>query len=106
MAKEKSESEATSAPKAVPPTSVAQTGGADGRSIILTMENGEKIKRVDYIRQRWADKVSRGQIAKEVTALQVAQGGKECPYQVVFQATKDLSGGPDKIAKTSEEASE
>jgi hypothetical protein len=83
---------------------VVETEGQEGaegtteapaeRGIILTLEDGSTKKRVDYIRERFQqDKVSRGDIAKELTKLQ----GKPVPYQIVFAATKGLKGGPDKV---------
>jgi hypothetical protein len=59
---------------------------------------GTVVKRKDYILKRWGDKVSRSDIAKELTALSTAQGGKKVPYQIVFQATSKVPGGPDKTA--------
>jgi hypothetical protein len=58
----------------------------------MIMVNGVPTKRIDYIRKRWAEKVARGQIAKELSEL----SGKKVPYQIVFSATKGLAGGPDK----------
>jgi hypothetical protein len=64
------------------------------RAIMLTV-NGEQVKRLDYIREQWAAKVSRADIAKAVSELQ----GKTIPYQIVFAATKGIEGGPDRVAK-------
>lgn len=76
-------------------------GGSDGRSILLKLEDGTSVKRTDYIRRRWQEKASRGEITKEVNQLTANTFGpdsKAVPYQVIFQATKGLEGGPDKVA--------
>lgn len=52
------------------------------------------VKRVDYIRDLWARKMSRGDIARHLTQIT----GKKVPYQIVFAATKGIQGGPDKSA--------
>ena len=78
---------------------VAAEGKKGGKRIVLNVK-GKEIARTDYIRQRWSEKASRGQIAKELTALQ----GKPVAYQIVFAATKGLEGGPDKTAETEEAA--
>lgn len=78
-------------------------GGSDGRSIMLKLEDGTQVKRTDYIRDRWQNgKISRGEITKEVNKLTAATFGddaKAVPYQVIFQATKGLPGGPEGAAK-------
>lgn len=76
----------------------AEAKGAS-RKIMLTVK-GVEIARTDYIRKRWAEKASRGQIAKELTKFQ----GKNVPYQIVFAATKGIEGGPDKVTVDEEEA--
>jgi len=58
-----------------------QGGAAQGRAILLP--NG--MRRVDYIKARWAAGISRGQIVKELKAM----GHETISYQVVFAATKD-----------------
>lgn len=63
----------------------------DSRYIELTLKDGSKMKRKDFILKRWGEKASRGEIAKELTELE----GREVPYQIVFQATKGVAGGPD-----------
>lgn len=35
---------------------------------------------------------TRGDIAKEITTLQYPDGSKKVPYQIVFQATKNIQG--------------
>jgi len=68
-------------------TAPATASSGQGRAIILP--GGER--RIDYIKRRYCeDKASRSTIAKELTELQ----GKPVPYQIVFQATKGLEGGP------------
>jgi hypothetical protein len=58
--------------------------------------NGVLVKRKDFILRRFVqDKKSRGEIAKELTQL----SGKKVPYQIVFAATKNVKGGPDKPAE-------
>lgn len=72
-----------------------------GRKIMLTLEDGTEIPRVDYIRKRWTeDKLSRRQITDEVSELQ----GKEVAYQIIFAATKGIEGGPDPVEKEAETA--
>lgn len=99
MAKAQTETPVTEAA----PAAVADS--SQGRAISLTLNaeyaskvgvpEGSSMKRTDYIRKRWADKTSRGTIAKELTAIQ----GKTVPYQIVFQATKGVAGGPDKAVE-------
>jgi hypothetical protein len=69
----------------------ADASGKDGAKILL--QNG--MARIDYIRARWKDGVSRGQITKEVNQLRMG-GTKEVQYQIIFSATKDVPGGPPK----------
>jgi hypothetical protein len=66
-------------------------GSKDGAKILL--KNGQS--RIDYIRGRWRQGISRGQITKEVNMLKV-DGSKDVPYQIIFSATKDVPGGPAK----------
>src|SRR6478752_78510 len=78
----------------------AAVESSTGRSVILTLDAdhaalvgvdaGSTMKRTDYIRARWQSGVARGPISKELTKIQ----GKEVPYQIVFQATKGVEGGP------------
>ena len=92
-------------------TAPAAADSSQGRAISLTLKaeyaakvgvpEGSSMKRTDYIRKRWADKTSRGAIAKELSAIQ----GKAVPYQIVFQATKGLAGGPDKAVEGAAEGS-
>lgn len=116
MAREKNEetadSEAAAAPATAKPAKEVKTaaqaaaggtagGGADGRSIMLKLEDGTSVRRTDYIRKRWSEKASRPVILKEVNQLTANTFGPEAkavPYQVVFQATKGVEGGPDKAA--------
>jgi hypothetical protein len=72
---------------------MAAESGKDGAKILLT--NGEA--RIDYIRKRWKEGVSRGQITKEVNAMKTP-GSKDVQYQIIFSATKDIPGGPPKVA--------
>lgn len=114
MARERTENTATESTEAAAPAKAAKesktaaqvaaggTAGGDGRSIVLKLPDGTSIKRTDYIRKRWSeDRVSRGEITKEVNALTAATFGddaKAVPYQVIFQATKGVEGGPKKEA--------
>lgn len=61
--------------------------GADGRHIVITdPDNGQPIKRVDFIRREVIERGrSRGDVARQLTEIQ----GKKVLYQVVFAATKD-----------------
>lgn len=65
----------------------ASDGG--GRAIMFKVGD-TMMKRADYCRKRWSEGVGRSQIAKECSELQ----GSKVLYQVVFQATKGLPGGP------------
>lgn len=75
-----------------------------GRSVMLKLDaehaalvgvaDGSEMKRTDYIRARWQAGTARGPISKELTKIQ----GKDVPYQIVFQATKGIEGGPAKDA--------
>jgi len=75
-------------------TETAAAPAAGGRAIVLTLDDthaslvgknsGDTMNRADYIRARADAKVSRGDIKKEISALQ----GKDVPYQIVFAATK------------------
>lgn len=73
-------------------TVVAEAPAAGGRGAI-TLGNGEK--RADYIRRRYSEGASRSEITKEINTPELYTGaeGKKWPYQIVFQATKDKSGG-------------
>jgi hypothetical protein len=82
----------------LPETQVAETAtsteakdGKDGAKILMA----DGTPRIDYIRKRWREGASRGDIVKEVNELKVP-GTKEVPYQIVFSATKDVAGGPTK----------
>lgn len=55
---------------------------------MVTLEDGTEISRNDYIRQRFADGVERGDIAKEL----------DVPYSVVWQATKVEKTAAEKFA--------
>lgn len=75
------------------PVEVGSSGpGSDSRAIMLKVKMADgsekEISRADYIRARAQERPqpSRGQIRKEVSALQ----GKEVSYQTIFGATKDL----------------
>lgn len=90
-----------------PATEVATTetpateNAADKRAIVLTLKDGSTEKRADYIRRRWGEKnATRSQIAAELSELQ----GKKVPYQIVFQATKGVEGGPPAQTESSSPA--
>lgn len=68
----------------------AAAGGGDKRAIVLP--NGEK--RADYIRRRWGEGASRSEITAELNTPELHVGDKKIPYQIVFQATKGVAGGP------------
>lgn len=64
-------------------------------------KTGELMPRKDFCRYRWGvDKVSRGQITKDLNAMNTVENGgdgKKIPYQVVFAVIKKgTPGGPDK----------
>jgi hypothetical protein len=79
-------------------TTEAAAAGGDKRAIVLP--NGEK--RADYIRRRWAEKASRSDITKELNSpeLYVGPEGGSVKYQIVFQATRGVAGGPDPKTET------
>lgn len=69
---------------------------------MIKLQDGTVMKRAEYIRDRWVNgKVSRGQIAKELTELNKVENGgdgKKIPYQVVFAVIKKgTPGGPDPV---------
>lgn len=75
---------------------VVEEPKADERyKLIKHPESGELVKRKDFILELWAKKVSRGDIAKKLTEIT----GKKVPYQIVFAATKQIAGGPDKVVE-------
>lgn len=98
----KAAAEQTSTETTTEGAAVAAVAESTGRSVILTLdaehaafvgvEAGATMKRTDYIRARWQQGNARGPISKELTKLQ----GKDVPYQIVFQATKGIEGGPTK----------
>ncbi len=65
---------------------VAEAAPKQGRAIILP--NGEK--RAEYIRRRYAEGISRGDIMREINAMleEAGRGEEKIPYQIVFAATK------------------
>jgi hypothetical protein len=80
-------------------------GGQRGRARVMidNLETGEKIARVDYIRQQFEDGTSRGQIVKNLAEL-----GHTVSFQIVYAATRpeqetDGEGNPiprpEKVAK-------
>lgn len=72
----------------------------DNRSRFVSLADGTTMKRVDFIRQRWAAKVSRKEIARELSELV----GATVKYQVVFASTKNVAGGPDEAEAVSDAA--
>lgn len=68
---------------------------ADRRKIMLTLKGGKKVARIDYIRQQWKKGLARSAIRADVEKL----GRKPVSYQIVFNATKGMAGGPKKPAK-------
>jgi len=90
-------SSSTPTPAAAPATAAVAT---DDRYVLVTTDGqngttaGAQVKRIDLIRTLWGAGMSRGNIAKYLTAL----SGKKVPYQIVFSATKGLAGGPPKQA--------
>lgn len=80
---------------------MAGLGGADDRFAYVTdPETKQKVRRSDYIRKCWVQKkMSRGQIAKHLTALAQQENpqAKKVTYQTVFSVIKKgTAGGPDK----------
>ena len=91
-------------------TPEADAAVSTGRSVMLKLDTehaalvgvaeGSEMKRTDYIRARWQAGTARGPISKELSKLQ----GKDVPYQIVFQATKGIEGGPAKEEKAKDPA--
>lgn len=75
---------------------VAEAGAAtdDRFKLITHPTTKQRVKRVDFIRERWGQGASRGQITKELNEPGVSD--KKVPYQIVFAATKGQPGGPPK----------
>lgn len=81
----------------------AGASGGDKRSIVLL--NGQK--RADYIRERYTAGASRSDITKELNTPELnPTPDKKIPYQIVFQATKGLAGGPAPKTESSAAVSE
>jgi hypothetical protein len=56
---------------------------------------GQVVNRADLIRGLWTvNRMKRGEIKNEINRQLKATGQKEIAYQIVFQATKGLVGGP------------
>jgi hypothetical protein len=106
--------EAAAAPAAPTITPVVVPNTGDSRFIVLKLDAqaatdltgvvkadghpyaaGDTMKRKEYILARWSQKIGRGPISKELTRLE----GKNVAYQIVFQATDKVPGGPDKAAQ-------
>jgi|GEM_PF-6206561 len=70
------------------------------RAIMLTHpETGEEVRRLDYIRELWVTgEYTRGEIARHLSEI----SNKPVAYQIVFQATKGLAGGPVRQRKAPE----
>lgn len=96
--------ESQAATTAAPETAVV----SDDRYRKVKLADGTLMNRKDFIKKRWAEGVSRGDIAKELTELNtVANGGngKKVPYQVVFAVIKKgTPGGPAPVAPATAEA--
>lgn len=98
----------TTAATAAAAPNVAAASNANVRSVKLLAQLGDKpagtlMARKDFIRHRWTvDKVSRGQITKDLNAMNTVENGgdgKKVPYQVVFAVIKKgTPGGPDPVA--------
>lgn len=73
----------------MPRKNVSGLAGKRGRAVTITLKNGQKMLRVDYIRNRWEEGASRREIAEELSKIE----GKPIRYQAVFSATKNLPGG-------------
>lgn len=69
----------------------AEAAGQAKSGAKILLANGEP--RLDYIRKRWKEGISRGQILKEVNALKTANS-EDATYQIIFAATKGQEGGP------------
>jgi hypothetical protein len=86
---------ATAEQPAATAAAVAEVKADERYKMVRDPESGQEVKRIDFIRKRWTvDKKSRGAIAKELSELT----GKPVKYQIVFQATKGVAGGPPKEA--------
>jgi hypothetical protein len=86
---------AEAAAPAAPAAEAAPAEASTGRKVLITLDEthaplvgvnaGDVMARVDYIKARFAAGIKRGDIARELTAL---NGGKKVAYQIVFAATK------------------
>jgi len=79
---------------------VGQTFGdvatVDGNEVISLSGEKKDEPRADFIRRAWGTRqYTRRQITNTVSKLQ----GEEIPYQIVFQATKGVEGGPEPKAE-------
>ena len=75
------------------PATVEEPKADERYKMITDPETGEKVKRKDFILKCWREKrMSRGDIAKKLSEIT----GKKVPYQIVFQGTKGVAGGPVK----------
>lgn len=93
---------AKAAPKAAKAAEATEAAAPkQGRAI--TLPNGEK--RADYIRNRFAEGVARGDIMREINKMleEAGRGEEKIPYQIVFAATKPKA---PKAAKATAEADE
>jgi hypothetical protein len=70
--------------------------GSAGSGPRISLPNGEP--RQEYIRRRWKDGASRKLILAEIQSA--GPPHDKCTYQIVFSATKNLEGGPEKEVKT------
>ncbi len=79
-------------------TATATEATADSRLIMIDVPAGHasglsgKVARNEVMRAlaktgEW----TRGEIAKEITTLQFPDGSKKVPYQIVYQATKNIT---------------
>jgi hypothetical protein len=68
------------------------SGGGVGQPRVM-LPNGEP--RINFIKRRFSEKVSRGQILKELHGMGAPHD--KCTYQIVFSATKGMQGGPDPV---------
>jgi hypothetical protein len=101
MAKNKSETPADATNEAA----AAEAPAKGGRAITYTLTEehaskvgknaGDTMTRQEYIKARADAGAPRGEIKKEISALE----GKDIPFQVVFGATKDHPNYPKRAPK-------
>ncbi len=83
--------QAAAVPAAEAAATVDENKADDRFKFVTDPETGEQVKRKDYILKLYVQKgMKKGDIARHLTKIT----GKKVEYQIVFQATKGVVGGP------------